>query len=201
MTAKNISGIFSASLCIAVFLIAVSLGNGAGDQSNFSPIYSKAPQTAQEREQLFKTIQNTDDKSTSQGTPNEEFPYNVLDNPYAFTDPQAALEQANTYRELQNLNSIYQNPASEDNWYYWSNMWMNAPQETTNAIKGSGDLFGAANIYNANDNPYAFTDPQAGLEQANTYRSLQDLNSIYQNPTSEDNWYYWSNMWLNGPQT
>jgi hypothetical protein len=201
MTAKNISRIFSAGLCIAVFLIAVSLGNGAGDQSNFSPIYNKAPQTAQEREELFKTIQDTDVKSTTQGTLYGEAPYNALQNPYAFTDPQAALVQATTYKSIQELNSIYQNPTSKDNWYYWSNMWLNGPQETTNDIKGSGDSLGVANIYNANDNPYAFIDPQAALEQATTYRSIQKLNGIYQNPNSEDNWYYWSNMWLNGPQT
>ena len=37
------------------------------------------------------------------------------------------------------------------------------------------------------------------LEKANTYKSIQKLNRIYQNPSSEDNWYYWSNMWLNEP--
>jgi len=56
-----------------------------------------------------------------------------------------------------------------------------------------------ADIYSAMDNPFAFIDPQAALEQANTYKSIQKSNSIYQNPNSADNWYYWSNMWLNEP--
>ena len=103
------------------------LGNGAADQSYFNPIYGKAPQTAQEREGLFKAIQNTDEKNISQVTLGVEDPYKALQNPYAFTDPQAALEQANTYKSIQKLNSIYQNSNSEDNWHYWSNMWLNEP--------------------------------------------------------------------------
>jgi hypothetical protein len=51
-----------------------------------------------------------------------------MDNPFAFQDPQAALEQANTYRETQKLNSIYQSSLSEDNWYYWANLWQNWPK-------------------------------------------------------------------------
>jgi hypothetical protein len=192
MTAKEISGFFSAGLCIAVFL-AVLIGNGAADQSYINPINSKAPQTAQEREGLFKAIQTTYEKNLSQVTLGGQYPYKALQNPYAFTDPQAALEQANAYRSIQKLNGIYQNPGSIDNWYYWSNMWLNGGR--------SGDSPGVANIYSAMDNPYAFIDPQAALEQVNAYRSIQKLNSIYQNPTSKDNWYYWSNMWLNGPQT
>jgi hypothetical protein len=128
MKAKEISGFLSAGLCIAVFLIAVMLGNGAADQSYFNPDYSKAPLTAQEREGLFKVIQNTSKKNIYQVTPLVGDPYRALQNPYAFTDPQAALEQANTYKSIQKLNRIYQNPSSEDNWYYWSNMWLNVPQ-------------------------------------------------------------------------
>jgi hypothetical protein len=127
MKAKKIPGFFSAGLCIAVFLIAALLGNGAADQSYFNPNYGKAPQTAQEREGLFKAIQNTDDKNISQVTLSGVDPYKALQNPYAFTDPQAALEQANTYKSIQKLNSIYQNPNSADNWHYWSNMWLNEP--------------------------------------------------------------------------
>jgi hypothetical protein len=204
MKAKKISGFFSAGFCIAVFLIAALLGNGAADQSYFSPNYGKAPQTAQEREGLFKAIQNTYEKNISQVTQSGVDPYKALQNPYAFTDPQAALEQANTYRSIQKLNKIYQNSNSQDNWYYWSNMWLNEPQDSTKtiqAIKGPGNSLGVADAYSAMDNPYAFIDPQAALEQVNTYRSIQKLNNIYQNPNSADNWYYWSNMWLNGPQT
>ena len=207
MTAKEISRILPAGLCIAVFLIAMMLGNGAADQSYFNSNYGMAPQTAQEREGLFNVIQNTSEKNIYQVTPLGGDPYSALQNPYALTDPQAALEMANTYKSIQKWNSIYQNPNREDNWYYWSNMWLNEPQETTKttqAIKGSSDSLGVANTYNtysAMDNPFGFIDPQAALEKANTYKSIQKLNRIYQNPSSEDNWYYWSNMWLNEPQT
>ena len=159
MTGKEISGFLSASLCIAVFLMAVMLGNGAADQSYFNSNYGKAPQTAQEREGLFKVIQNTSEKNIYQVTPLVGDPYTALQNPYAFTDPQAALEQANTYKAIQKWNSIYQNSQSADNWYYWSNMWLNGPQETTEtaqAIKGSGDSLGVANTYSAMDNPFAY---------------------------------------------
>jgi hypothetical protein len=202
MKAKEISGLFSKGLCIAIFLIAVLLGNGAADQSYFNSIYGKAPQTSQEREGLFKTIQNTNEKNLSQVTPKVANIYSAMDNPFAFTDPQAALEQANTYKSIQKMNSIYQNSNSADNWYYWSNMWLNEPQDSTKtiqAIKGPGNSLGVADAYSAMDNPYAFIDPQAALEQVNTYRSIQKLNNIYQNPNSADNWYYWSNMWLNEP--
>ena len=127
MTAKEISGFLSAGLCVAVFLIAMMLGNGAAGQSYFNPDYSKAPQTAQEREGLFKVIQNTSEKNIYQVTSLGGNPYTALQNPYAFTDPQAALEQANTYKSIQKWNSIYQNSNSADNWYYWSNMWLNEP--------------------------------------------------------------------------
>ena len=127
MTAKKISGFFSAGLCIAVFLIAVLLGNGAADQSYFNPIYGKAPQTSQEREGLFKAIHAIKGSGDSLGLANTYNIYSAMDNPYAFTDPQAALEQANTYKSIQKLNSIYQNSNSEDNWHYWSNMWLNEP--------------------------------------------------------------------------
>jgi len=197
MTSKKISGFLSASLCIVVLLTSGLLGNCAADQSYSNPYSGNAPQTAQERAELFKAIQNADEKNTSQATLGGEDPYKALQNPYAFTDPQAALEQANTYRETQKWNTIYQNSRNEDNWHYWSNMWLNEPQEATK----TGTALSMANAYSALDNPYAFTDPQAALEQANTYRETQKWNTIYQNSRNEDNWHYWSNMWLNGPQT
>ena len=128
MTSKEITGFLSASLCIVVLLASGLLGNCAVDQSYSNPYSGNAPQTAQERAELFKAIQNADEKNTSQATLVGENPYNALQNPYAFTDPQAALEQVNTYRSIQKLNNIYQNPNSADNWYYWSNMWLNGPQ-------------------------------------------------------------------------
>jgi hypothetical protein len=47
------------------------------------------------------------------------------------------------------------------------------------------------------NNPLAYRDPQASLELANTYKSLQKYNSIYSSSLSEDNWYYWTDIWLN----
>lgn len=194
---KGKSGFLAAGFCIAVFIIAVSLGNGAADGGYFGPAYSKAPQNAQEREGLFKAIQN-EEKNVSQVTLSGAYPYQALQNPYALTDPQAALELASASRSIQKLDKLYQNPSGVDNWYYWSNMWLNGPQETANIIKGPGNSFGVAETYGAMDNPYGYIDPQAALEQANTYQLLQKQNSIYQNPTTADNWYYWSNLWLNG---
>jgi hypothetical protein len=189
MTTKKISGFFCAGLCMAVFLMAVLMGSCAADQSSSNLFNNNAPQTAQERENLFKAFQNMGENSASQVAQITNNPYNALQNPYAFTDPQAGLEQTNAYRTLQKLNSkLYQDPSSPDNWYYWSNIWLNGDQENS---------YGA-NAYNAMDNPYAFANPQAGLEQTNTYRTIQKLNSkLYQDPSSPDNWYYWSNMWLN----
>lgn len=194
---KGKSRFLAAGFCVAAILLAVSLGNCAADGGYFGPGYSKAPQTAQEREGLFKAIQN-EEKNVSQVTLGGAYPYQALQNPYALTDPQAALELASASRSIQKLNKFYQNPSGVDNWYYWSNMWLNGPQETTGIIKGPGNSFGAAETYGAMDNPYAYIDPQAALEQANTYQLLQKQNSIYQNPTTADNWYYWSNLWLNG---
>jgi hypothetical protein len=128
MTNKEIQRFLSSGLFIAVLLTAGLLGNCAADQSYNNPNYSNAPQTAQSREELFKAIQNMDNKTVLQATPNSKYPYEALQNPYAFKDPQAALEQANTYRETQKLNSIYQSSLSEDNWYYWANLWQNWPQ-------------------------------------------------------------------------
>jgi len=192
MTVNEISGFLSAKLCISVFLIVGLLGAGAA-QSYDSLYKSNAPQTAQERADLFKAMQNVDEKSIPQTTSNVTDLYKALQNPYAFKDPQAALENANTYKQLQKLNGIYSSSRVEDNWYYWTNMWLNGPQEATGT--------NVANIYGTMSNPYEFKDPQAALENANTYKQLQKLNGIYSSSRVEDNWYYWTNMWLNEPST
>jgi len=171
MTVNAISRFLSAKICISVFLIAGLLGTGAG-QSYDSLYKSSAPQTALERSELYKALQN----------------------PYVFKDPQAALESANTYKQLQKHNAIYSSSRVEDNWYYWTNMWLNGPQ-------GSSPTQDGANIYATLSNPYAYTDPQGGLELANTYKALQKYNGIYSSSRIEDNWYYWTNMWLNEPTT
>ena len=127
MKANEISGwLLSARFCISVFLIAGLLGTGAA-QSYDSLYSSSAPQTAQARAELFKAIQNTDEKSNPQTVQNETDLYKALQNPYILNDPQAALETANTYKQLQKLNSIYSSSRIEDNWYYWTNMWLNEP--------------------------------------------------------------------------
>jgi hypothetical protein len=56
-------------------------------------------------------------------------------------------------------------------------------------------------VYKALQNPYALKDPQAELEQMNTLKAIQKLNGVYYSSSSENNWDYWANMWLNGPQT
>lgn len=66
--------------------------------------------------------------------------------------------------------------------------------DETNALH---DTLTGSDLYEALRNPYAVRDPQAGLERANTYKSLQKYNSIYSNSRSEDNWYYWTDIWLN----
>jgi len=190
MTAKEISGFLFASLCIAVILTAGMLANCAAQ--SYYPYSNLAPQTAQEREELFKMFQNVDKNNTSQATQlwAYPYPYSALQNPYATQGPQAALDQADVYKTIQKLNGVYQNSLSEDNWNYWADMWLNSPQ--------LGPL-GATGAYNALQNPYATQGPQAALDQADAYKAIQKLNSAYQNPYNEDNWYYWSNMWLNGP--
>ena len=126
MKANEISGFLSARFCISVFLIAGLLGTGAA-QSYDSLYSSSAPQTAQARAELFKAIQNMDEKGNPQTAQNGTDLYKALQNPYVFKDPQAALEKANTYKALQKLNGIYSSSRVEDNWYYWTNMWLNEP--------------------------------------------------------------------------
>ena len=192
MKAKDISGFLLVGICIAVLLNAGLLGICAAEGSYNDLYSSSAPQNAQERAKLFEVLQNVDEEKTTHAAPYGAMPniYGAMANPYVFNDPQASLEQANTYKALQKLNSVYSSSRSEDNWDYWTHMWLNGPQAT-----------GMPNIYGAMANPYAFNDPQASLEQANTYKALQKLNSVYSSSRSEDNWDYWTNMWLNGPYT
>jgi hypothetical protein len=203
MTTNEIPGFLSAKLCISVFLIAGLLGTGAAE--SYNNLYSSnAPQNAQERAELFKAIQNMDEMSNPQTALDGTDLYKALQNPYTFKDPQDALEMANSYKAIQKLNGIYSSSRSEDNWYYWTNMWLQGPQEATGSIhtiNAPGSAQDMANIYGTMDNPYAFNDPQAALEMANSYKALQKLNGIYSSSRSEDNWYYWTNMWLNEPPT
>jgi hypothetical protein len=128
MTSKEISRILSAWICIAVFLIAGLLGMGAAEQSYYNLYSTNAPQTTQERAELFKAIQNVDEENIPQATLDGADSYKALQNPYVFNDPQAGLELANTYKALRKLNGIYSSSRSDDNWYYWANMWLNGPQ-------------------------------------------------------------------------
>jgi hypothetical protein len=185
MTAKEISGLglFSAGLCLAVVLTA---GLGAAEHSYNSAYSTGSPQTAQERADLLKAIQNLDEKP--QAASYEADPYQAIQNPYAFKDPQAELELANAHKAIQKLNSIYYGPHSGDSWYYWTSMWLNGPQK--------GAALDAANAYGEMDNPYAYKDPQAALELSDAYKAIQKLNSIQYGPHGQDSWYYWANMWL-----
>jgi hypothetical protein len=176
-------------ICISVLLTAGLIGTGATDSS--SSIYkSQAPQTAAQRAELFKSMQISDVADNPQNALNGADLYKALQNPYVYNDPQAALERANTYRELQKHNAIYSSSRTEDNWHYWANMWLNGPQGISGALDG-------AVVYSALSNPYAFNDPQAALELANTYKELRKYNGIYSSSRIDDNWYYWTNMWLN----
>jgi hypothetical protein len=53
------------------------------------------------------------------------------------------------------------------------------------------------NLYQALGNPYAFIAPSA-LETADALKAIQKSNSIYYGPSSEDSWYYWASLWMNG---
>ena len=54
-------------------------------------------------------------------------------------------------------------------------------------------------IYNALKDPSATKGPQAELDNKDDYKVLQKYNDVNYRPYStRDNWYYWSNMWLNG---
>jgi len=193
MTVNAISGLLSARICISVLIIALLLGTGAG-QSYDSLYKSSAPQSALERAERFNAMQNMDETSNHQTALEGSDLYKALQNPYIFNDPQAALENANTYKQLQKYNAIYSSSRVVDNWHYWTNMWLNGPQGSSAALDG-------ANIYKTMSNPYAFNDPQGALEQASTQKALQKYNGIYSSPRIDDNWYYWTNMWLNGPST
>ena len=126
MTVNAISGFLSARICISVLLIALLLGTGAA-QSYDSLYKSSAPQTALERAELFNAMQNMDETGNPQTAQDGTDLYKALQNPYIFNDPQAALENANTYKQLQKYNAIYSSSRIEDNWHYWTNMWLNGP--------------------------------------------------------------------------
>jgi hypothetical protein len=91
---------------------------------------------------------------------------------YKSQAPQTAMERADLFKVMMNSDAV-------DN-----------PQNVLNG----------ADLYKALGNPYVYNDPQGALELANTYRELQKHNAFYSRSRTEDNWPYWANMWLNGPQ-
>jgi hypothetical protein len=198
MTTKDISGFLSSAICIAFLLMAGLAMTGTALQS-FNGLYSSsAPQSAEEREALFNAIVDVDKTNALHSTLTSTDLYNALQNPYQSKDAQAELELANTYKQLQKYNAVYSNSRSEDNWYYWTNMWLNGfPDLTSNSdISGSGTAQDLAKVYGTMANPFAYKDPQAALELANTYKQLQKYNAL--SSSSNDNWNYWTNMWLDG---
>lgn len=204
MMIKEISGFLSTALCLAVFLTAGLLGLGVAEQSYDSLYSNSAPQTSQDREDLFRAFQSLDNNNDQQAVLYTVDPYSALQNPYVLNDPQAALEQANTLKQIQKLNSPYYSSRTEDNWDYWANMWLNGQLGLIgNAyiVNGYGVVSDGANPYKALQNPYVLNDPQAELEQANTLKEIQKLNSAYYSSRTENNWDYWANLWLNGHQT
>ncbi|RQW77216.1 MAG: hypothetical protein EHM14_14885, partial [Methanothrix sp.] len=131
MTTKNISGFLSSAICIAFLLMAGLAMTGTALQS-FNGLYSSsAPQTAEEREALFNAIVDVDKTNALHSTLTSSDLYNALQNPYQSKDAQAELELANTYKQLQKYNAAYSNSRSEDNWNYWTNMWLNGFPDLT----------------------------------------------------------------------
>ncbi len=195
MAIKVISGVLPTGLCLAVFLAACLLGVGHADQGYNGIYFNVALQTPQEREDIYNALKNSDNNGAPQAMLYATDTYKALQNPYAFSGPQADLEQAYTFKEVQKLNGIYYSSRAEDNWNYWANMWLNGPQGINS---GNVTAMSMANPYSALQNAYAFTGPQADLEQANTLKSIQKLNGIYYSSRTADNWNYWANMWLNG---
>lgn len=199
MTIKGMSGFLSAGLCIAVLLSAGLAAAGAVDLSNSKTQAYSVPQNAQERADLFKLLHDQDHNNSTQSVQDQVSSYSVLQNPYSFEDPQAALEQKNTAKELQKWNNAYYGADNPDNWYYWTGAWLNDQDanKSTNASSGLKASTAQADIYSALDNPYALNDPQANLEQKNTAKELQNWNNAYYGSSNPDNWYYWTNIWLN----
>ncbi len=193
MTSNAKSGSISVRICVICISVLLTAGLiGMGTANSLSSVYkSQAPQTAMERADLFKVMQNSDVVDNPQNALNGADLYKALQNPYVYNDPQGALEMANTYRELQKHNAVYSSSRTEDNWPYWANMWLNGPQGISGALDG-------AVVYSALSNPYNFNDPQGALELANTYKELRKYNAVYSSSRTEDNWPYWANMWLNG---
>lgn len=128
MITKEMSGFMSTALCIVVFLASGLLGTGVAEQSYDSLYYSTAPQTAQDREDLYRAFLSLDSNNDQQAVPRTVDPYTALQNPYALNDPQAALEQANTLKQIQKLNGAYYSSRTENNWDYWADMWLNGPK-------------------------------------------------------------------------
>jgi hypothetical protein len=67
-------------------------------------------------------------------------------------------------------------------------MWLEGPEKRT-AVQ-------MADSYGAMANSYAYRDPQARLEMADTYKAIQKMNSIPYGLHGQDSWYYWANIWL-----
>jgi hypothetical protein len=205
MTAKEISRFLSAGLCLAVLLIASVMGAAGlaqlSGQSYSNPHSLSIPQNAQERADVFKVIMSQGDEREDEGAQVLASPYlySLLQNPYSFDDPQAKLERQNAYKALQKRNGAYNSISEPDNWYYWTNMWLNDPSGadmgsyTYNISQGA---LSPSDVYHVMDNPYAYTDPQAHLEEKNTYKALQKWNNAYYGAGNPDNWYYWTDMWL-----
>jgi hypothetical protein len=210
MTTKSIFGFLAGGLCVSVLLIIALVGVGAAAQNWH--------------------VYNSTQPSVTYGDI-----YNALKDPYATKGSQAELDNKDAYKALQKYNDVNYGPYSTgDNWYYWSNMWLNeADGAVQNAAQNGYALQGTVpstcmiqngaqnkailnayfnkgyasnqmagqdetNLYRLLQNPYAFQGPQSDLDKKVAYKNLQKYNDVYYGPYSTgDNWYYWSNMWLN----
>ncbi|GEM_PF-1660263 len=197
MTTKSIFGFLAGGPCLAVLLIIALVGVGAAAQNWH--------------------VYNGTQPSVTYGDI-----YNALKDPYATKGSQAELDNKDAYKALQKYNDVNYGPyGTGDNWYYWSNMWLNEADGTVpstymiqndaqnkailNAYFNKGSAANQVagqdetNLYKLLQNPYAFQGPQSDLDKNVAYKNLQKYNDVYYGPYSTgDNWYYWSNMWLNG---
>jgi hypothetical protein len=168
----------------AIFMLSFMAAGSTG-QVYSSVIPGIALQDAEAREKLFGELASEEDGHKSNFGSFGADIYRALQSPYGFIDPQQNLERANTYKELQKRNRFYAGSSGEDNWYYWTRLWLDEP------LVADED-----NLYSIMENPFAYRDPQSNLERKNTLKALQKLNGAYMNSQGEDNWDYWTNLWL-----
>lgn len=110
--------------------------------------------------------------------------YVAMQDPYALSAPQSALDRAVALKEIQKMNYRYYHPTGENSWDYWANMWLNDDSST-------------ASVYRLMQNPYVYGGSQPALDRAAALKEIQKSNYGYYSPAASGNWDYWTRMWLN----